>query len=915
MRPAKHLWAEIIADISYRHPWWILAATLLITIVSLIFASMLEMRMNWTDTLPENDPAVEYYRNVQDRFGSSGAIVVALEGDYDRITAMADSLEPRLKKIESLYNVQGRLPLDYFRDHGFMLLKPNDFNRMLRTFSEPDLVGTLRGINDDYEREYTESESNLRRDEVNISRSLLGIHRSLEVLLDNLDNKQPASNIEAAVDALTLGESWLLSLDRSMLLIVCDPLYSLLEFDALLASVADVERVIDELRPGFPGVSADLTGFAKIGQDEMNSVGLYTVFLSLGVIILIFILLARAFNSWVSPVIAILPLLYGISWTMGLLYLLFQGLNIFTAMIMIVLLGLGIDFTIHIISRFNEEVSAGKPVRDALEIMLKGTGVAVLTGGLTTAAAFLTLLIGESRGVYEFGAAAGFGVLLTLLALFLVLPALLTIQTRWRSKRRRKAPGGTDAPVVKYSRWTFLGKIAETSWRRPAVFLITTIVIVAFSIWAKGHIKFEYDFLELEPKGLRSIELQREIPRRFGMSDHAAWVVCNSVEESRRMKDEFMKKPLVGDVAAISDYLPSTERVRLYQPQLTDFQQKILRTAYPQLMTGGPQDSESAQILREELSVEVNRLWDNLDLVSNLAFTAGLDRIVQVIDGITGTQSESGTTDETAVLPSLVRSLSSESGFERLMVSDAGWFDRMKANLHSMANPDPPAMDEIPEVISRTYLPRRGDGYLLHVIPRQAMWDKQDLVAFTGQANEVTREMTSTEHLTLLMFEVIIRDGRNAALLALLVIVILVIIHFRGPAGLLSLIPLAAGAMAMTALMYVIGEKYNYINLMAVPIILGIGIDDGIHALHRYRSEKGTGSDRIGRTFTHVGKAIMLTSLTTMIGFGSIAFYTMEGMASFGRALFMGVGACFFATIFVLPAVLRLVDSFGRKSG
>ena len=191
------------------------------------------------------------------------------------------------------------------------------------------------------------------------------------------------------------------------------------------------------------------------------------------------------------------------------------------------------------------------------------------------------------------------------------------------------------------------------------------------------------------------------------------------------------------------------------------------------------------------------------------------------------------------------------------------------------------------------------------------MWSKEELDKFAAQTAEVDERISGTEQLIIVMFDSILSDGRKAALLALLVIVILVLIHFHGPVGLLSLVPLAAGAVAMLGLMYILGEKYNYMNLIAVPIILGIGIDDGIHALHRFRNEVGMGSEKINRAFSHVGRAILLTSLTTMIGFGSIAFYTMEGMASFGRALFMGVGACFIATIFVLPAVLRL---FTRKN-
>ena len=89
----------------------------------------------------------------------------------------------------------------------------------------------------------------------------------------------------------------------------------------------------------------------------------------------------------------------------------------------------------------------------------------------------------------------------------------------------------------------------------------------------------------------------------------------------------------------------------------------------------------------------------------------------------------------------------------------------------------------------------------------------------------------------------------------------------------------------MLGIMYLTGMKYNYMNLIAVPIILGIGIDDGVHALHRFREERGAGIERIERSYRHVGRAILLTSLTTMIGFGSLTFYEMRGMASFGAVM------------------------------
>jgi predicted RND superfamily exporter protein len=235
----------------------------------------------------------------------------------------------------------------------------------------------------------------------------------------------------------------------------------------------------------------------------------------------------------------------------------------------------------------------------------------------------------------------------------------------------------------------------------------------------------------------------------------------------------------------------------------------------------------------------------------------------------------------------------------------------MRTNLYAMANPSPVHISDLPPEIKRAHLPREGDGILLLIFPRKYLYDKMNLDRFTEQITSVSPAISGTEQLMVLMMDKTLDEGRRAALLALGVIALLLVIHFRGLSGLLALIPLSTGALMMLGLMYLIGMKYDYNNLIAVPIILGIGIDDGVHALHRFRTEVSPGVQRIYDSFRFVGRAILLTSLTTMIGFGSIAMYEHRGMASFGKALFMGVGTCFIATLLVLPAILRVV--YGRR--
>jgi len=893
MAKAEKRWVTILTGMAMRHTRWTLIGVGLLTLVSLILIEHLTIRMNWTDLLPEHNQSAMRYREIGDRFGEA-SIAVVLEGERDAIVAMAEELEPRLSEMEDLRNVVGKMPVEFIRDHGFVLVRPEQFDRMLDMFSDWSLAGTFRGINDDYEREYTSSEANLARDEVEIARSMLGITRSLELLSRCLAGNGTPEMMAEAADALSLGEPWILSLDRGMLLIACTPTASMDQVDLSIETVEKVEVVVEEIAARHPDVYASLTGIAKIGQDEMNSVGIYTQLLSLVAVILIYLLLAKSFAGRVMPLLALTPLLVGVLWALGALKIVFGSLNIMTAMMMLVLIGLGIDFSIHLVTRFREELAGGADLEGAVKVMLGGTGVGVITGATTTALAFFTLMVGDTRGVHEFGVAAGLGVILTLAAVFLMLPSLLVLRERRGARKASRGTAPLSGPASHGYRW--IGSVAAAGYRRPGLFLAVAALIVAASSWAVQHTGFEYDFLELEAKGLRSVELQHEIPRRFGMSEHAAWLITDSIEESRELKERFRDLPDVGGVNAISDYLVTEKRLAEYAPKLLAFREGPLSREITAWRAGDG----------TVLAAEVDRLWDNLDLMSNLAFTAGLDRIVKVIDQVTGLDSETGGTDQSALLPVLSRQL--EAGIDDLMAIPYAqvWAGRLKENLLRISNPAPIELDELPANIRRTFIPHTGDGYLLHIVPRGYHWEKTSMERFAAQAEAVDPAVISSEKLFLVMMEETLADGRKAAILALVVIALLLILHFRGPLGLLAMIPLIVGSFSMLGLMYVLGMKYNYINLIAVPIILGIGIDDGVHALHRYREETGEGIKRTAGSFRMVGKAILLTSITTMIGFGSVGFYEMRGMASFGHVLFMGVGMCFLATIFVLPAMLRI---------
>ena len=114
--------------------------------------------------------------------------------------------------------------------------------------------------------------------------------------------------------------------------------------------------------------------------------------------------------------------------------------------------------------------------------------------------------------------------------------------------------------------------------------------------------------------------------------------------------------------------------------------------------------------------------------------------------------------------------------------------------------------------------------------------------------------------------------------------------------------PLAMVWITLTlGLMRLAGLDFNFANLVAVPLIIGVGIDNGVHVISRLRYEGDEGMEIVLR---HTGRAILIASLTTMIGFGSLALAGHNGMQSLGLVLLLGVGSCLITSTVVLPNLL-----------
>jgi predicted RND superfamily exporter protein len=283
--------------------------------------------------------------------------------------------------------------------------------------------------------------------------------------------------------------------------------------------------------------------------------------------------------------------------------------------------------------------------------------------------------------------------------------------------------------------------------------------------------------------------------------------------------------------------------------------------------------------------------------IEELSYIGGQDRVVAAIEQLTGGEKQDG------LLVRIAERFNENridwSGMETFADLFAG---EMKKRIWPMVqNQGPITEDMLPEKMLNLYKSKKTGRYLVQIYPKKNLYKREALMRFNRIMERISPAVSGSPKLMLLMNDAVIKDGLKALSAAFLVILILLYLDFRSISTvLLAMLPLFCGTLFMLGVMILLGIKMNMMNVVVLAVIIGIGVDDGVHLMHRWRDE-GIGGLKISAS--RVGHAILVTSITTMIGFGSVGFYPHRGMASLGYVLFIGVGACFLTTILVLPPV------------
>lgn len=711
---------------------------------------------------------------------------------------------------------------------------------------------------------------------------LRGLGRMASTFDRYLGGEDVLAGLEAEAPAVRGRDArgYLTTVDGQHHVVTMFPRFAGDEVTDVAPTVGRLEAIKAEVMASAPaGLALKITGLPALVVDEQKMLQRGMLKSSVASALAIVLLCLVMLRSLRQMIISQVPLIYGVALTLAFVRLAYSNLNLITSSFVAVLLGLGIDFAVHVIYRFNEERRAGADNRAAIEASVVHTGPAIVIGAVVTGVAFASTLLTEFTAYAELGLITVFGLVFMVLTSLLVLPALLLRRAGRGIADVKKEPPGFAALT------NFIGR-----FRVPLLVLgLAGGVAGGVGLTRIGFNSRYFDFLPPSTESAQAIDILEADPL---MSPVYANVTAPDIAAAQAMTTKLRALPEVGGVQTATDMLPVLDEPRLAAlrgglaalDRMPDFTKLAAQRTTP-----------------EQLAPKI---------------TAIVDALEEVRFGIE--QAGQPTTDIDAAVAgfrAVGKRLAAldEAGKQRLADVGpklGGLLGRALTTAKAVAERGSYSQADLPQLFRERFVARDGSAVALYVIPSGSAWDGPTGRAFHAAVAAIAPDVSGLAVNINLHETMIITGFRKAAALSAVLIFLVVMVQLRGLRdAALALLPTALGWLWMLGVMAAIGLNFNVANIVALPLVLGIGTAFGVHLMHRAQGSAAAhgGVARLDELIRGTGGAVVLSALTTIASFAALMLGDYGGQRLFGLTMVIGISACLLASLLVLPALLTVL--------
>ena len=515
--------SRIFAFVAAR-PRLILTVALLLSVAAVIYTiKNMEFLTGRDDLMPRHAAFQVDYRAYRAEFGDQEEIVAVIEAeDAGKATRAADALHARLKGDSALFReifYPGGLP--FFRQNGLLFMPLDDIKALRHTLTMAAPVLKDLAASPSIQTMFTsltdQIDAYLKSGDPAALQSLTFMLTTLDKGFKAFDGNSSGMTMDSFLKGSASGQPSLLENAGKQQVITMRPIKQQGSFVASEKSILAARAALNEIlnTAEFKGVKGGLTGVPVLEYEEMatsqRDIKIATILsLTLTVLLLLF-----AFRGLLNVIAAMVSLIVGICLSFGFATLAVGHLNILSMVFAIMLIGLGIEYGIQFVLRYQEELKGGASGISAIETSLACNLRSIVLASVTTAMAFITFVLTDFKGIAELGIIAAGGVFICVISTFTVLPAMLILLERFRTKTPTPLLSQTDKKSELHERPIFRAIFAK-----PRAVVAITVLLSLACIYPVATMRFDYNLMNLQATGLQSVEYAYKLMRSREISAH-----------------------------------------------------------------------------------------------------------------------------------------------------------------------------------------------------------------------------------------------------------------------------------------------------------------------------------------------------------------------------------------------------------
>jgi hopanoid biosynthesis associated RND transporter like protein HpnN len=601
------------------------------------------------------------------------------------------------------------------------------------------------------------------------------------------------------------------------------------------------------------GLRLGLTGSAVLDTEELASAGRGAVLAGCLSTVAVAALLIWGLRSLRLSVATLFVLAIGLVLTAGFATLAIGRLNLISVTFAVLFVGLGVDFGIHVVLRFQEAAAGGDRKHAALHTAVAGVAGPLSLSALCAALGFLSFVPTDYRGLAELGIISAAGMVIAWTVSLTLLPTLLAM-LRLPPRPIGRPRAGTHGP------------------RHPRLVIAAAALAGAASLLALPTVTFDFNPLHLKDPNSESVRMFNALAADPETSPHVIDILAPSLGQADPVAARLETLPEVGDALTLTSFVPEAQDAKL---ELID---SLAFYLGPTLVPTGA----AAPLGEEARRTAFDGLRAALDDAG--AIGPGAARLARALEALGQEPSDAALaeleTRLTGTLPELL---------ERLRQAlDAG----------------PVTLDDLPEGLRAEWVNAEGQARVL-VRPAAPIMGNAGLEAFARAVLDVAPDATGTPVVILEGGREVVNAFREASILALAVITLLLVIVLHQVRDLFFVLaPLALAVLYTAAIAVALGLELNFANVIVLPLLLGLGVSGAVHVVMRWR-EEGRPSDLAA---TSTPRAVLFSALTTVASFGSLAISDHLGLASMGLLLTIAIFWSLVCNLLILPSMLALAS-------